>query len=157
SEFRVACYQSPVPVCAALPLYRDARWIEDFDPDRAPPRSIGAVDPFRDDSLGAKPAGVLEHNRAILGNVFVGQDASPAIAQQSRERRLAVEEREIAQILAVMLDQVKRVEDRSTRGLAAADSEALRPDPLGGNYDRRQSSGPIVGMTAVESHCGAVP
>jgi hypothetical protein len=40
------------------------------------------------------------------------------MAQQSRQRRLAVEEQEIAQILA-MLDQVEDIKDRGTGGSSA--------------------------------------
>jgi hypothetical protein len=45
---------------------------------------------------------VLERSRAILGHVFVEWDARLGIAQQSRHRGLAVEERAIAQILAII-------------------------------------------------------
>jgi len=70
-------------------------------------------------ALGTKPTGVLKHCRTILGNVFVEQDAHAAIAQQSRQRRLAVEDEEIAQILAIMRDQVEGIRDRGTRGSSA--------------------------------------
>jgi hypothetical protein len=40
-----------------------------------------------------------EHGRPILGDVFVQQDASFGLAQEPRQRRLAVEERAIPQIL----------------------------------------------------------
>jgi hypothetical protein len=43
--------------------------------------------------------------------VFIEQDADLGIAQQPRQRGLAVEEWAIAHILAVMLDQVEGVED----------------------------------------------
>jgi hypothetical protein len=58
-----------------------------------------------------------EDGRPILGDVFVQQDARFGLAQQPRQRRLPVQEREIAQILAIMLDQVKGVEDRGLSGL----------------------------------------
>src|SRR5262249_59087869 len=45
-------------------------------------------------------------------NLWVERAPGLDITQQSRERCLAVEEREIAHILAVMLDKVERVEDR---------------------------------------------
>jgi hypothetical protein len=57
---------SPVPFLAALPLHSDARRISDFDPDRARPRSIGAVHLLGHDALGAKPASVLEHRTPIV-------------------------------------------------------------------------------------------
>jgi hypothetical protein len=59
--------------------------------------------------------------RPILGDVLVQQDAGLAVslitaAQQSRQRSLAVEERKITQILAIMLDQVEGAEDRGSSG-----------------------------------------
>jgi hypothetical protein len=44
---------------------------------------------------------VGENDRAILGNVFIEQDASLGIAQQPCQRGLTLEEREIAHIFAV--------------------------------------------------------
>ncbi len=53
------------------------------------------------------------------------------IAQQSRQRVLAVEERAIAQVLTVVLDQVECIEDRGMRGLPSAQLleswQAVRP------------------------------
>src|SRR5215470_18966450 len=80
-----------IPILAPLPLHRDARRIADLHPDPAPPRSIGAVDLLGRDALGAKPASVFEDGRAVLGDVFVEQDACPNIAQQTRQRSLAIE------------------------------------------------------------------
>jgi len=60
---------------------------------------------------------VREDGRTISGNVFVEQDARRGIAQQSRQRGFAVEKSEIAQVLAIMLDQVECVEDRGPRSL----------------------------------------
>ena len=62
---------------------------------------------------------MLEHGRAILGDVFVEQDAGVGIAQQPRERGLAVEKGAIAQILAIVLDQVEGVEIGGMRGHTA--------------------------------------
>jgi hypothetical protein len=50
--------------------------------------------------------------------VFVEQDAGFAIAKEQRQRSLAVKERFTAQILAIKLDQVKRVEDCRSSGLS---------------------------------------
>ena len=68
-------------------------------------------------ALGTKPAGVREHDSAVLDNVFIEQEASLGIAQQLRQRGLAVEKWEIAHILAVVLDKVERVEDRGSSAL----------------------------------------
>jgi hypothetical protein len=50
--------------------------------------------------------------KPIFGNVFGKQDACLDVAQQSRQSSLPVQEREIAKILAVMLDQVEGLENR---------------------------------------------
>jgi hypothetical protein len=47
--------------------------------------------------------------------VFIKQDASLETAQQLPQRSLAVEECATAQILAIKLDQVERVEDCGSR------------------------------------------
>src|SRR5260370_984497 len=75
---------SSFPLLATLPLHRDAGWIAYLDPARARAGPIGAVDSLGDYALGTKPAGVREHDRAILSNMFVEQDARRRIAQQSR-------------------------------------------------------------------------
>ena len=49
--------------------------------------AVRRVDPLRDDPLGAKPAGVLENDRAILGNMLVQQDAGFRWPQQARQAR----------------------------------------------------------------------
>jgi hypothetical protein len=71
-------------------------------------------------TLGAKPARMGEHGRFIFGNMSVKQDANLSVAQEPRQRSLPVQEREIAQILAIMLDQVEGLEDRCSSRLSAA-------------------------------------
>jgi hypothetical protein len=68
-------------------------------PDRYVPSTF-----LRHDALGPNPARMGEHGRTILGDVFVEQDASLSIAQETRQSCLAVEKREVALILAIMLD-----------------------------------------------------
>ena len=58
-----------------------------------------------------------KNGRAVLGYVFVEQDARFGLAHQPRPRSLPVQEREITRILAIMLDQVEGVEDRGSSGL----------------------------------------
>jgi hypothetical protein len=53
---------------------------------------------------------VGEDDKTVFGYVFVQQDATLGIAQQARQCRFAVQERQIAQILAIMLDKVEGVE-----------------------------------------------
>ena len=111
---------SLILILAALPLHRYAWRIPHLNPDRARTRPIGAIDLFGNDALGAKPTSVLEHCRAVPGDVFIEQDASIAIAQQPRQGSLAVEKRPLAQILAIEFDQVEGVEDRAMRSLTSA-------------------------------------
>jgi hypothetical protein len=63
------------------------------------------------------PTSMRENGRPIFDNVFIKQDASLSIAQQPRQRSLPAQEWKITQILAVMLDNVEGVEDRSSSGL----------------------------------------
>jgi hypothetical protein len=62
---------------------------------------------------------------ATFDNVLVNQDARFGLARQARQRRLSVQEWEIAQILAVRLDQVEGVEDRGSSGLTT--TQLLEP------------------------------
>jgi hypothetical protein len=78
---------------------------------------VGAVDSLENDALGTELASVRKNDRAIFGDVFVDQDARLGMAEQSRERGFAVEKWEITHILAVMLEQVEGIEDRSVGGL----------------------------------------
>jgi hypothetical protein len=99
-----------------LQYLNQAGGIADLDPDAARAGSIPAVDSFGNDALCANPAGVREDDGAVLGEVFIEQDASRGIAQQPCQCGLAVEERAIAHILAVVLD----VKHRSVCGLPTA-------------------------------------
>jgi hypothetical protein len=109
-----------MPLLTALPLHHDAGGIAHLDPGRARTGSIRAINLLRHDALGAKPASVLEHCRAIPGDVFVEHDSGLGIAQQPRQRRLTVKKRAPPQILAIVLDEVESVKDRGMRGRAAA-------------------------------------
>src|SRR5215467_1216866 len=63
--------------------------------------SMGAVHLLGHNAFSTEPASVREHRRTVFGDVFVEQDARLRIAQHARQRGLAVEEREIAQILTI--------------------------------------------------------
>jgi hypothetical protein len=72
--------------------------------------------------------------------VFIEQDAGFGVTQQPCQRGLAIEERAIAQILAVMFDEVEGIEDRGIGGLPTAGSShgfhSLAKDAIG-NIARR--------------------
>jgi hypothetical protein len=57
------------------------------------------------------------YSRAIVGDLFVEQNAYLGAQQQSRQSVLAVEKGAIPQILTITLDQVECIEDRSTHSL----------------------------------------
>jgi hypothetical protein len=67
-------------------------------------RIDGAVGALRDDAFSTKAASMFEHRRAIPGDVVVERDAQLEIAQQLRQRRLALKKQPISQILAVVLN-----------------------------------------------------
>ncbi len=104
-----AAYGSSIPPLTALPLRRDACRITDLDPDAARARQIDAVHSLGNDALSTEPARIGEDGRPVLGYVFVEYGASFGVAQQLRQRSLAAQEREIAQTLAIMLDQVEGI------------------------------------------------
>jgi hypothetical protein len=92
--------EAPSGLTVATSPHRDTGGVPDLDPRRARRRSIRAVDFLGNNALGAKPASVREHGRAILSDVFAEQDASVGVAQQPRQGVLAVEKRQMAEILA---------------------------------------------------------
>jgi hypothetical protein len=66
-----------------------------------------------------------------VGPSSATRDARLGIAQQSRQRDLAVEERAIAQILTVVLEEIEGVQDRGGSSRPAAQvvesRQAVRP------------------------------
>jgi hypothetical protein len=107
-----AAFLITIPLLAPLPLHGDARGIADFDPDAARTGSIGTVNSLGNDTLGAKLTSVRKDGKPILGEVFVQQDAGLDATQEARQRCLSVKEGALAQILAVVLDQVEGIEYR---------------------------------------------
>jgi len=58
--------------------------------------------------------------------LFVDQDTDLCVAQQSRQRGFTVEGGAIPQVLTILLDEVKSVEDRLMRGVPSAQILELR-------------------------------
>jgi hypothetical protein len=90
-----------------------------FDPDPAWAGSIGAVHPLGNNAPGptlARTANTVAHlrRRARL------EGCPPWCGVVSRECGFAVEKRKVAQILAIVLDQVERIEDCGSCCLSAA-------------------------------------
>jgi hypothetical protein len=109
---------SSFPDLTTLPRHGDAGGIADLDPNATWAGLAGAVAPLRHDALGAKPTRMGEDGRTILGDVFAEQDARLDATQEARQRRVAVKEGALAQILAVVLDQVEGIEDCGPRRLS---------------------------------------
>jgi hypothetical protein len=80
-----AASRSPIPNLASLPLHRDAGGIADLNPDAARAGLVGAVDPLRNDALGAQLARMRKNGRAIPGDVFV-QEMPASVSRSSRAR-----------------------------------------------------------------------
>jgi hypothetical protein len=114
---------------------------------------VGAVRLLGNDALGAKSARIGEHGRPIFGDVLVEQDAGLGIAQQPRQRSLAVEEREIAQILAIMLDQVEG--RRGSRFERRPLVRVLSSGTANGQSKGPTSAGPSVGLVGARRACSS--
>jgi hypothetical protein len=62
------------------------------------------IRPLRYDALKAHPADVLEHGSAVTRQVFGEPDGAPlGRAEQSGKPSLALDQRQVAQVVAVML------------------------------------------------------
>jgi hypothetical protein len=73
---------------------------------------------------------MLEHRRAIPGDVFIEKDARISVAQQLGQRGLAIEKWAVAQILTIVLDQVEGKED-SVRAASRRGKSSKRDKPSG--------------------------
>src|SRR6476661_7229588 len=64
--------------------------------------AIGRINPLRHDALKAHAADMLEHGRAVTRQMLAVPDGSPlGLADQLGEPPLAVDQRQITQVLAV--------------------------------------------------------
>jgi hypothetical protein len=120
-------YELRVRPRPALPLHPDAGGTADFDSDAARAGSIGIVHSLRNDALGTEPARLGEHGRPILDTVFVKQDCLPwCFAARASP---PVQEREIAQILAIMFDQVEGAVRAASRRRNSSNRDKPRSQP----------------------------
>src|SRR5262249_36133598 len=88
----------PIPL-----LDPPSRWairVAALDPGPAPAGPVPRPFPLRDHTLEAEPAGVMEHQGAVLLGVLDQSNAVTA-PQEQRELRLALLEWLVAQVLAV--------------------------------------------------------
>src|SRR4051812_171637 len=103
---------------------------------------------------------MFEHGRAIVRQVLIEADRVRGLAQQLRELPLPVQQPRVAQVFALMLDQIEREQHRimveaaavqrleirkaiiSAHHHLAIDQERLRLDAAGGLHDSRKPGGP---------------
>ena len=151
-----------VPIFLALALYGATQRVFRFEPCLAGAAPVRRIDPLRHDPLETQSAGVLEHGRTSLVNVFVELDRVLGLADQFYQLPLAVEQWSFSQVDALMLDQVEReqhcisVEETAAQGIEirkaiiatddrlAVDQERLRRHPGGGLDDGREPVGPVI-------------
>ena len=104
-----------------LHLSHDLRWSA----------AVRRIDPLRHDALQPHAADVLEDGGAVTRQMLDKPDGSPlGLAEQLLEPPLALDQRQVAQVDAIVLDQVEGVQHRlMTPALASAarGSPASRP------------------------------
>ena len=121
-------------------------------------------------------ADVLEYSRAVARQMFGEPDGAPlGPAEQSGEPPLALDQRQIAQVVAVMLDQVEGVQHRlmapasapqrmevrrpvvtGDHGLAV-EQERLRLEAGGGVNDGGEAVGPVKAVAGEAADARAIP
>src|SRR5208337_3705824 len=99
-------------------------------PALAAPRPIGRTPELRHDAFEAEPAGVPEHDLAVLVEMAAVAQRSGAVAEDRLQKPLALDKRRLAQIEAVQVEEIEGVEDEAVRAL-------LAEGPLEGGEVRR--------------------
>jgi hypothetical protein len=84
----------------------------DLEPEARRSRLIGAIGALRNDALKPETAGVGEDRRAVTLKVVDVLKASIAVAQDSPQSSLALEERQATKIDSIDLHKVERQEAR---------------------------------------------
>lgn len=68
---------------------------------------------FRDDAFQAQPAGVLEDHLALLAEVLAEAQGGRGACEQLPQPRLALDQRRAAQVVAVEIEKVEKIEDEA--------------------------------------------
>ena len=89
------------PVFLTLPAHRLARRVLRLEPRLRRPAAIGRVRPLRHDALQPHAADVIEHGRAVVRQMFNEPDGVLGSADQSGEPPLALDQRQVAQVVTV--------------------------------------------------------
>jgi len=101
------------PVFLRFAPHRCTGWVLRFQPVGRATRAVPRVLAFRHDAFEPQPASMREHDRPVVLEVFVDQDARQRPGQDRGERRLARDQRFAAQIIAVQFDQIERAQDHA--------------------------------------------
>src|SRR5580704_8384902 len=124
----------PVPLLATLALHRDARRISHLDPCWVRPGPVGRAETLRDNPLRAKSAGMGEYRRSVRRDVLAKAERS-RFTEERCKGRLPGLDWQAAQIVAVNLDQIERVEHRDVASTTPPQrleiGEPVRPDDHG--------------------------
>jgi hypothetical protein len=84
-----------------------------LDPRLRRGAAVGRIRPLRDDTLQPHPADMLEHGRAVAGQMLNELDRPPlGPADQLCQPPLSLDRRQVAKVVALMLDQVEGVQHR---------------------------------------------
>ena len=119
---------------------------------------------------------MLEHGRAVICQMLVETDDLPLDpAEQCGRPLLALDQRQVAQVRAVMLRQVKRVQHCLGASVSAPQCMEVRPAVISGDYDfavdqermclkassgfdnGREAVGPIVAVPREAADAQAIP
>ena len=95
--------------------------------------------------LDAQLACCREHQRAIRGDVLVEQDPVLNALQQVHQRRLVSEQRLLAYVISVQLEQIECVQHRAARSSGAAQLAELR-ETVRAEHHRLAINGEALGL-----------
>ncbi len=93
------------------PQHRGAGGIFDFDPTLGSAGTIREIAALADNALKAQFASVLENDLAVTVEMFVVTNARLGFSQKALQRGLAYFQRLTAQVVAVQLQQIERVQE----------------------------------------------
>jgi hypothetical protein len=103
--------RSPSPILFRFTFHGRRIRVLHFEPIRRAAGTVRRLLPLRDNAFEAKFAGVTKYSLAVALYVLVEPDARPSLGQHHLQRGLAALKWIMPQVVAVQLDQIKRVEE----------------------------------------------
>ena len=119
---------------------------------------------------------MLEHGRAVICQMLIETDGLPLDpAEQSGEPLLALDQRQVAQVRTVVLQQVKRIQHCLRASVSAPQRMEVRPAVVSGDHDfavdqervclkagggfdnGREAVGPVVAVPGEAADAQAIP